>query len=192
METAVDAMLEQVENVQLIEALKVGEVEAAKAKHSRLDANSNKAKAERIITEGRILSSILAGSCRFDHDRQAFLGDCDNSIPFGIEILDSLMERGIVVGLRDSTRNVSCYEIQEEKSQSQTHELRNSVELKILQSIDQGKSTKSLFWSKLSRASKVTASEMDQILTNLCKSGQIEAYPKRPGSSVTKYRRTSS
>lgn len=162
---------------------------------------------DQIIAEGKILSALRGGACtrkgiyrKFSGRERLYAGEMS-------QILEGLITRGLVVAYQnDLSSNHWRYRLagkSEEESASVAKlappyrytRVKHSplplnrlfVEQKILQSIREGKNTKSQFWWKFDGRTRLNKADLDSIIKDMIERKLICPVRKRAGSRLIAY-----
>lgn len=162
-----------------------------------------------IIIEGKILSALRGGICTRKGFYKKFSGKQKIHTGELSQILEGLISRGLVVAYQqDLSGNQWRYRLAIE-AKSVPQDPRNAeldcyrytrvkqapaplnvlfVEQKILQSIREGKNTKSSFWWKFDGRTRLKGIDLDRILKDMISRGLIISHRKRDGSTRIAYK----
>lgn len=175
---------------------------------SKIQSQRKLDQVQQIIAEGRMLSAMRAGVCTRKGLYKKFAGRDRLQSGEMSQLLEGLISRGLVIAYQtDLASNQWRYRLvktgteQAENSKQPAEPFRYTrvkhppaplnmlfVEQKILQSIREGRNTKSQFWWKFDGRTRLKGIALDEILKDMISRNLILPYRRREGSTVIAYR----
>lgn len=162
-----------------------------------------------IIIEGKILSALRGGVCTRKGFYKKFSGKEKIHTGELSQVLEGLISKGLVIAYQQDLASnhwryrlaIEAKSVPEDPKNAELDCYRYTrvkqapaplnvlfVEQKILQSIREGKNTKSSFWWKFDGRTRLKGIDLDRILKDMISRGLIISYRKRAGSTRIAYK----